>query len=40
MDLQKGGPTVMIIRREDLNGSDLRREDLDDRDLKREDPNG
>ena len=30
----------MIIRREDLNGSDLRREDLDDRDLKREDPNG
>ena len=40
MDLQKGGPTVKIIKREDLNGSDPHREDLDDRDLKREDPNG
>ena len=30
MDLQKGGPTVKITRREDL----------DVRDFKREDPNG
>ena len=30
MDLQKGGPTVKIIKREDL----------DVRDFKREDPNG
>ena len=40
LDLQKGGPTFMIIRREDLNGSDPHEEDLDDRDSRREDPHG
>ena len=39
MDLQKGGPTVKINKKGDLNGPDLHREDLDGQDLKREDPN-